>query len=93
MVFIFFYLFKILPDKKVNILQRENILQKETLEKEIAFRQTLQLQLESKNQFIHSFTSPSPQSHRKSNNSINTSCRESKQKTGKTNVIYFAFKK
>lgn len=75
-------------DKKVNILQRENILQKENLEKEIAFRQTLQLQLESKNQFIHSFTSPSPQSHRKSNNSINTSGRDSKQKQGKTNVTY-----
>ena len=73
---------------KVNILQRENSLQKEALEKEIAFRQTLQLQLESKNQFIHSFTSPSPQTLRKScNNSMNTtSGRDSKQKQSKNHV-------
>ena len=72
---------------QVNILQRENTLQKEALEKEVAYRQTLQLQLESKNQFIHSFTSPSPQSVRKScSNSASLSGRELKQNKAKNHV-------
>ena len=55
---------------QVNSLQRENMGVKECLEKERAARQTLQLQLESKNQFIQSFTqssssSGSSESHRR----------------------------
>jgi hypothetical protein len=85
----------------LNSLQRENQIQKEALEKEIALRQTLQLQLESKNQFIQSLTadssSNSPLTMRKinaqlacSNNSRSVSPskhRLAKQVTTNFNVI------
>ena len=58
-----------LLNHQVNLLQRENVLQKEALEKEMALRQTLQLQLESKNQFIHSITGASPSVLRKASKS------------------------
>ena len=48
----------------LNSLQHENQLQKEALEKETAFRKTLQIQLESKTQFIQSLaTTTTTHSH------------------------------
>lgn len=42
---------------QVNSLQRENLIQREQLEKEVTHRQTLQMQLETKTQLINSYNS------------------------------------
>ncbi len=65
----------------MNTLQRENIIIKESFEKEKAARQTLQLQLESKNQFIHSFTSPG-------NGKRSGSPAKSKSNKSHVNIVY-----
>ena len=81
----------------LNSLQRENQIQKEALDKEIALRQTLQVQLESKNQFIQSLTaggsSSSPHTMRKINAQLacsnnNRSVSPSKHRLAKQ-VIYY----
>ena len=69
-----------LLNHQVNAYQRENLLQKETIEKEMAARQTLQLQLENKIQIINSLTNSSPQTIRRSNS-------PSKTKQSRTHVI------
>ncbi|CAF0853486.1 unnamed protein product [Brachionus calyciflorus] len=51
---------------QVNVLQRENFIQKEQIEKEVAHRQTLQMQLDTKNQLINTYTSASPLVNRRS---------------------------
>jgi len=74
---------------QVNALQRENMGMKECLEKERAARQTLQLQLESKNQFIQSFTQSSSSSgspgHKKG---LTVGYGQPKLKQGKNNVNF-----
>jgi len=74
---------------QVNSLQRENMGVKECLEKERAARQTLQLQLESKNQFIQSFTQSSSSSGssgvKKGSGGGNA---QVKQKSGRNNVSF-----
>lgn len=44
---------------QVNSLQRENMIQREQLEKEVTHRQTLQMQLDTKTQLINSYNSSS----------------------------------
>jgi len=74
---------------QVNSLQRENMGVKECLEKERAARQTLQLQLESKNQFIQSFTQSSTSS---GSSGVKKSSAgghaQVKQKSGRNNVSF-----
>lgn len=75
--------------QQVNLLQRENMIQREALEKEKSCRQTVELQLESKNQFIHSFTAQSPQNVRRSivsNIANSRSNSPSKSKTSRVHV-------
>lgn len=74
--------------QQVNLLQRENMIQREALEKEKSCRQTVELQLESKNQFIHSFTAQSPQNVRRSVSNIanSRSNSPSKSKTSRVHV-------
>lgn len=78
--------------QQVSLLQRENMISKETLEKEKSTRQTLELQLETKNQFIHSLTSQqSPLNSRRSTvNPIPNSRSNSPSKT-KTSRVHVNF--
>ncbi len=79
----------------MSLLQRENILHREAFEKEKSFRQTLELQLESKNQFIHSFTAQqSPQNIRRSTVNIISNSRSnspSKQQKGSKIHVRISF--
>lgn len=73
---------------QVNSLQRENLIQREQLEKEVTRRQTLQMQLETKTQLINSFNS-GPNFFKRSN----SPARQSKPSKYNVSIIGLFLKK